>query len=266
MTVASHAEEAEGIRMSGSVGPAVTDEVMALSEMLGDLRDLVADLTDEEFSRPTCCDGWTVAEVVVHCGAPLLALVSENAKEVDGAPEVDRFGVYLTDPSKPYPFAGQHAWDGFGSGEKANRTLGDVISDRAVTQARGWRPAQLRVLFGFIADGVISALPEIPADRVIRRPPRYPRMLFNELVASRNLEFGVHLMDIAEAVGRPPELRTECAAIIAGMLDHRLGQTIPESLGWDPTRYIQIGMGRRELTPGERETLGSLADRFPLIR
>jgi hypothetical protein len=248
-----------------STAPTATAEVIAMAEMLGDFRALVDDLTDEDFSRPTRCN-WSVAEVVVHCGTPLLSLVGDNAQPMDGPPEIDRFGIYRTDPLKPYPFAGLAAWDGLDGGGKADRTLGDVIHDRAVIQARGWRPAQLRTMFHFIVDGVVRALPQIPGDRVIKRPPRYPRMLFNELVASRNLEFGVHLMDVAQAVGRSEALRPGSAAIITGILDERLGQRVPESLGWDSTRYILSGTGRRELTPIEREMLGPLASSFPLVR
>jgi hypothetical protein len=86
------------------------------------------------------------------------------------------------------------------------------------------------------------------------------------LVASRHVEFGIHTMDIAEAVGRPEVIRPEPAAIIIGILDDLLGETVPESLGWDSTRYILTGTGRRELEPGELEILGPLARRFPLLQ
>jgi uncharacterized protein (TIGR03083 family) len=245
---------------SDSTELTVSDEVMALAEQLGDLRDLVDDLTDEDFGRPTRCPDWSVAELVAHCEGMLFSLVSENAEPMDGAPEIDRFAVYGYDPNRRYPFP-----DTLGGG-KADRTNSEVVRDRVIKQARGRRPGQLRTSFHFAVDGVLSRLLQIPADRVVRRPPRHPRMTFGELVASRHVEFGIHTMDIAQAVGRPELIRPAAAAIITGILDDLLGQTVPESLGWDSTRYILSGTGRRQLTPTEREMLGPLALRFPLLR
>jgi hypothetical protein len=258
---------------SDSTELTVYDEVSALADQLGDLRDLVDDLTDEDFSRPTRCPNWSVAELVVHCEGMLATMVGENAQPVDGAPEIDRFGFYHRDGFGPYQFPGEDTWDGLSidarpdvaGGGKAERTHDEVVRDRVIRQASGWRPSQLRTLLHFAVDGAVLALPQIPGDRVISRPPRYPRMTFRELVASRHVEFGIHTMDIAQAVGRPEVIRSESAAIVSGMLDELLGQTVPGSLGWDSTHYILCGTGRRQLTPTERETLGPLAVRFPLL-
>jgi len=60
-------------------------------------------------------------------------------------------------------------------------------------------------------------------------------MTFGEFVASRNLEFGVHTMDVAHAVGRPERVRPAAASIITGILDGLLAQPVPDSLPWDTT-------------------------------
>jgi hypothetical protein len=91
-------------------------------------------------------------------------------------------------------------------------------------------------------------------------------MTFGEFVASRNVEFGVHTMDIAHAVGRPERVQPSAAAIITGILDTLLDEPVPNSLRWDATSYILTGTGRRALEPDERVKLGPLAARFPLIR
>ena len=91
-------------------------------------------------------------------------------------------------------------------------------------------------------------------------------MTFGEFVASRNLEFGVHTMDIAHAVGRPERVRPGAASIIVGILDSLLGRPVPESVRWDATTYILVGTGRRELELDERVKLGALAPAFPLLR
>ena len=94
----------------------------------------------------------------------------------------------------------------------------------------------------------------------------HPRITYGEFVASRNLEFGVHTMDIADAVGRPQHAHPDAAPIITGMLDGLLGEPVPDALHWDATTYILTGTGRRPLTPEERTTLGPLATKFPLLR
>ena len=92
--------------------------------------------------------------------------------------------------------------------------------------------------------GALHGVREIPGERVIQRLG-HPRMTFGEFAASRNLEFGVHTMDIAHAVGRPEELRPAAASIITGILDTLLGRPVPASLRWDATTYILVGTGRR---------------------
>jgi hypothetical protein len=73
------------------------------------------------------------------------------------------------------------------------------------------------------------------------------------------------MMDVEDATGRPESIPPGTAVIISGMLDTVLGRARPEALGWDTTEYIVAGTGRRELTTSERDVLGPLADRFPLI-
>jgi hypothetical protein len=253
----------------------VSDEVIAMTEQLGYLRDLVEDLTDEDFGRPTRCPGWSVAEVVAHCEGMIVSLVGENTKPVAGAAEIDRFGVYRREvfrPEDPYQFPGEATYmtdgvvrDQDSGGGKADRTLAEVTRDRVIKQASGRRPGQLRTSLHLIIDGAIRALPQVPGDRVVSRPPRYPRTAFNELVASRHVEFGVHPMDIAQAVGRPEVIRPGSAAIITGILDDLLGESVPESLRWGSIDYILSATGRREFTPTERETVGPLAGRFPFL-
>jgi hypothetical protein len=103
----------------------------------------------------------------------------------------------------------------------------------------------------------------IPADLVIIRP-NGTYMPYGEQFASRHVEFAVHMMDVAAATGHPEVVPAASGAIITEMLDSLLGGPRPEALGWDTAHYILVGLGRRELTPADREILGPLADRFPL--
>jgi uncharacterized protein (TIGR03083 family) len=223
----------------------------AMIQQIADLSALVSELSDEQFDFPTRCPGWRVAELIGHCEAILVSLVSESAEEREGAPEIDRADVYRRDPDH--------------RAETERHLATDLrIRENAVDYSSGRRPVQLKTSFKFVAVGVIAAMPGIPGNRVVFRPPSYPRMTFRELVASRLVEIGVHASDIAHAVGRPEDLSPAAAEVVMRMFDELLGASPPEGLGWDNTRYILCATKRAELTADEREVLGSLAERIPL--
>jgi uncharacterized protein (TIGR03083 family) len=226
---------------------------LALAAQLGELIDLVDTLEPSDFARPTRCPGWSVAELVAHCEGILDRLVGENAQPAEGEAESDRVGYYRFDP------------DGPREGEDPNLTFSEVIRDRVVEEVGGRTGAELRDALERAIEHALTEMVEIPADRVIWRSG-HPKLTYGEFVASRNVEFGVHTMDIAHAVGRPERVARDAAPIITGILDGLLGTSLPDTLGWDSTTYILTGTGRRELTPDERAALGDLADRFPLLR
>jgi uncharacterized protein (TIGR03083 family) len=229
------------------------DEVAALAAQLDDVIALVGVLSEDDFSRPTRCPGWSVAELVAHCEGMLLRLAGENARPVDGEAEIDRVGYYRYNP------------DGPREGEDPDKTFSEVIRDRVIDEVGGRGGEQLRTSLQDAVGGALHGVREIPAERVIKRSG-HPRITFGEFVATRNLEFGVHTMDIAHAVGRPERVRPAAATIITGILDQLLGEPVPDSLRWDTTSYILTGTGRRPLEADERAKLGGLAAKFPLLR
>ena len=90
-------------------------------------------------------------------------------------------------------------------------------------------------------------------------------MRFDEFVASRVLEFGVHTMDIGHATLRGERIHPDAAQIVTEILDGRLGAELPKGLGWDTRTFILTGTGRRPLESNERFVLGPLAAKFPLL-
>src|SRR5215208_4703149 len=229
------------------------DEVDALAAQLDDLIAVVGVLSREDFGRPTRCPGWSLSELVAHCEGMLVGLVGENAQPVDGEAEIDRVGYYRYDP------------DGPREGEDPDKTFSEVIRDRVIDEVGGRSGDQLRTSLEDAVEGALQGVRAMPSERVIQRSG-HPRMTFGEFVATRNLEFGVHTMDIAQAVGRPERVRPATATIITGILDQLLGERVPDSLRWDTTSYILTGTGQRELEADERAKLGELAAEFPLLR
>jgi uncharacterized protein (TIGR03083 family) len=222
----------------------------AMIQQLTDLRALVTATSDDDIFRDTRCAGWRVAELIGHCESILAVLVSESAVPHDGPPEIDRLDVYRRTSGAP------------GTGTRADADK--RIFDAAVEYTSGRWASQLRTSCQFVIDGVIRVLPEIPGDRVVIRPPSFPRMTHEELVASRLVEIGIHTADIADALGQPEDLAPAAADIIVDMFDALRGEPLPDELKWDATRYILLASGRGELTQDERDILGPLAASFPL--
>ena len=227
-------------------------DVDALASQLDELVELVESLPDGDFERPTRCPGWSVAELVAHCEGILVRLVGENAAPVDGPARTDRVGYYRYDPSGPR------------DDDSSDRTFSEIVRDRVVDEAAGRPPGELRAGLEGAVRSALAGVATIPAGRVIHRSG-HPPMAYGEFVASRNVEFVVHTMDLADAVGRPERAAPAALAVVTGILDGLLGGTRPPDLGWDPTVYVLTATGRRPLTDPDRAMLGPLAARFPLL-
>jgi uncharacterized protein (TIGR03083 family) len=227
-------------------------QVDVLRHQLEELTSLTSGLSPGDFARGTRCPGWTVAELVAHCEGMLVRLVGDNAREVAGEVEIDRVGYYGYDP------------DGPRQDEDPALTFSEVIRERVIGEVAGRTPEQLQEALRAGVERAFDGLAGIPADRVIQRSG-HPRMRFGEFVAARVLEFGVHTMDIAQAVDRPERVHPDAEPVITGILDGLLGQRLPDVLGWDPTEHILKGTGRRPLSDDDRRRLGALAGRFPLL-
>jgi uncharacterized protein (TIGR03083 family) len=227
-------------------------EIDALAAQLTALIELVETLSDDEFGAPTRCPGWTVAELVAHCEGILLRLVGENAIAVDREAEIDRVGYYRYDPAGPRDDDG------------SDRTFSEVIRDRVLGEVAERSPAQLRAALDQAVRDAVDGVAELPAARVIHRSG-HPPMTYGEFVASRNVEFVVHTMDVAHAVGRAERPEAAAAAVVVEILDGLLGAPPPPEPAWDVTTYILTATGRRPLTGAERAALGALAARFPLL-
>jgi uncharacterized protein (TIGR03083 family) len=230
-------------------GPAVD----ALVSQLRSLNGLVGSVPDEDFARATRCPGWRVAELVAHCEGMLIRLVGENAEPVAGSAQIDRVGYYRYEP------------DGPREDDEPGKTFSEVIKERVIEEVRGRTPRELKASLDGAIAGAIEAIDSIPGERVVKRTG-HPAINFGEFVASRNLEFGVHAMDIADALGLPRQPDPDAAAIITEILEGLLSAPLPTDLGWDATTFILSGTGRRVLTEEDRRILGNLAQRFPLLR
>ena len=227
-------------------------DVDALEAQSRELSALLNELTDGEWERPTRCPGWTVKELAAHVEGMMQRLVTYNAQAVDGPAEIDRVGYYGYDP------------DGPREGEDPSKTFSEVIRDRVIDEAGSRTGPEIRDGVATAIDEMLAGLQDIPGDRVIKRSG-HPAIRFDEFVASRVLEFGVHTADIGHATLRGERIHPDAVPVITGILHGLLGSPLPVGMGWDDRTFILSGTGRRKLEPNERFALGPLAAKFPLL-
>jgi uncharacterized protein (TIGR03084 family) len=154
-----------------------TDPIDALAEQQHELIELVEERRDAELLAPSRCDGWTVADVLLH-----LAQTNEMAvASVDG-----RLGEYVDRVAASVPAAGDiDAWAG---------ALVDVErGDPSASRARYLTSAAAQV------DAFRSA---DPAARVLWVAGD---MAARTLATTRLTETWIHTVDVSVAYGPAPE-------------------------------------------------------------
>ncbi len=171
--------------------------------------DVVRELPDEAFSAPTRCPPWDVRVLVGHM-----------------VRDLDRVLTYIADPAPEAATTDAvEYWRSYDPRAEGPRiTAGSVeVADRYAT------PAEL-------VDGSDSTLRrclewagrEDPA-RVLGT--RLTSIRLDEFVKTRILEIGVHGMDLAAALGRPPWPTPAAASVVLAILAGLLGGDPPPALG-----------------------------------
>jgi uncharacterized protein (TIGR03083 family) len=139
-----------------------------------------------------------------------------------------------------------------------------ATADRAIDAAKGFVDgAELLASFDANWREGIEAASAVPDDRLVETWG--PAMRLDDFLATRVLELAVHRLDLADALGRPGELDHDAAIVTGRILVGLLGAA-PHGVEWTPVAFAEKATGRHPLTLDEIETLGLLADRFPLIR
>ncbi|MEW1583926.1 maleylpyruvate isomerase N-terminal domain-containing protein [Micromonospora vinacea] len=201
--------------------------------------DVLAELTDDDLRRPTDCPPWQVRDLVAHVRtgvgrlADMLAAPAPARAEVNAA---DYFGTAK--------FTAQVDADRIAGGQR------DALRvDRAALATdfdRAWR-------------GTEAAVAAAPPDRVVRTR-HGDAMRLGEFLRTRVVEVGVHGLDLAAALGRPPWLTPPAAVVVAELLTG--GRPAPAALGWDRLTLIRKTTGRAAVTAPERATIDAAGFRW----
>jgi uncharacterized protein (TIGR03084 family) len=148
--------------------------VDALAAEQAELSALLADLAGDDWHRPTRCEGWDVADVVLH-------LIQTNEMAVGSA--TDRYGEVL---------------DRLTGG----LTLGGSVDEGAAAMVERERGGATDLLFTRWSDGCRELIDALDSDDMSRRVQWLAgRLSLRTLAATRVAETWIHAGDVAGAVG-----------------------------------------------------------------
>lgn len=227
------------------VGQVDTREaVSALDEAYQGVTELVGELAEADFLRPTRCLGWTVTDCLYHLLGDARRALTTLATPAGGDPDVDFVSYW-----RPWQPGGDDAL----LRARASRLAGAAVT--AVTGpgvlAEAWRetaPAAVRL-------ARLAPYPVVATQGHALTVPDFAATLATEATVH-------HLDMIAElpAAAGPSAL---CLSQVRRTLDGLLGE--PVRSGWDDIQYALKGTGRCPLSDEDRTHLGDQAERFPLL-
>ncbi|MGI5519828.1 maleylpyruvate isomerase N-terminal domain-containing protein [Micromonospora sp. CA-259024] len=211
----------------------------AFSAECAQLTEILAELVDADLDRPTDCPPWSVRELIAHVRTGVGRLTDMLAAPAPPRAEVDAAGYFGAAKFTPEVDA-----DRIAGGRRDARQVDRAALASELDQA--WRAT----------DAAVAAA---PPDRVVRTR-HGDAMLLTEFLRTRVVEVGVHGLDLAAALGRPPWLVPPAAAVIADLLTG--GRPAPAGLSWDRLTLIRKATGRAALTASERAAIDAAGFRW----
>ncbi|TNH26533.1 maleylpyruvate isomerase family protein [Micromonospora orduensis] len=253
------------------------------------LTGILTQLDDADLDRPTTCPPWAVRDLIAHVRtgagrlAGMLAAPAPPRAEVDAAgyfgaakftPEIDaaridaaRIDAARIDAARIDAARIDAARIDAARIDAARSEAGSSTaepSEAAWIAGGGWDgvPVGRSTLPGEFeqswraADAAVAAA---PPERVVRTR-HGDAMRLTEFLRTRVVEVGVHGLDLAVALDRPPWLTPQAAAVIADLLTG--GRPAPAGLCWDRLTLIRKTTGRAALTPAERAEIDAAGFRW----
>jgi hypothetical protein len=213
----------------------------ALEQVYGQVSRLVSGFSDTDFGVPTRCAGWDRQALLVHMLSDARRALVTFATPGTGEPDVDAVSYWLD-------YAPTGGGDGAAQGEFV-RNLSAAYTSPGWVSGMWLETAPAAVRAG-------RCCPE----RLVATQGHV--LTVADFVETLVLEATVHYLDLTVGleVDAPSDAGLEIT--LAG-LDGLLHQ--PRPGGWEPLQYVLKATGREPLTTDDRQQLGELADRFPLL-
>jgi uncharacterized protein (TIGR03083 family) len=176
----------------------VSEYVDALAETWSSLGTLAERLTDEEWSRPTGCPGWTVGDLVAHVAA------------------LEAFLLGRREPAHELPADVPHVRSEFGR-----------FMEIGVDRRRRWTRAEVLAELADVTAARLTELRAWPADPERRVPSPFGKQVpARTLLRLRTFDCYAHEQDIRRAVGRPGHLAGAAADVSWDVIREALARSL----------------------------------------
>ncbi len=215
------------------------DVRVVLADELDRLRQIVAGVSDAEIVRATSCEGWSVADLLVHL-------------RLDGEELLRGLTVPCDDPVDRDYVSYWKDWPASGPATFADvRWIWATAASYATTDS-------LRSHFDEVMTAAAAVSRVAPGGRV-----RFQNhvLSIDDLLTMFSVEFAVHHLDLLVAVPDRPGPEPGALALAASTLDGLLGPRHPTS--WDQLTYVRKATGRQRLDAADIAELGADSSRYP---
>lgn len=186
-----------------------------------------------DWSRPTRCPPWSVADLLGHVTTAVGRLPDMLAAPAPTHAEVSAAGYFRPD-------------ERFSAQTNADRI--DVARQRAAD------PSALPQEFDRTWRQAARLCRAEPPDRVVRTR-HGDAMLLADFLVTRIVEVAVHGLDLADALDRPAWLTSAAVPVLIDLLLAGRDHPSIDDLGWTPADFLRKLTGRRTLTPDESRYL-----------
>ncbi|MFE2755447.1 maleylpyruvate isomerase N-terminal domain-containing protein [Actinosynnema sp. NPDC059335] len=206
------------------------------------LRAAVADLSDEDFGRPSGCAGWLVRDLVCHLVIDAQDVLITLVTPAEGEPTRDAVTYWEVGDTPP----------------TGDDPLDALTVRLAAAYGEPW-------LLKFHLDDVGSAAGRAAAlaDPAALVGTRDQVLTAGDYLSAYVLEWTLHHLDLVAHLPDVPGPPAEGLARTRAMLERIAGAPFPASFA--DRDALLVGTGRRAPTDAERERLGDLADRLPFV-
>jgi hypothetical protein len=205
------------------------------------LRAAVAELSDDDFARPSGCTGWLVRDLVCH--------LIIDAQDVL---------ITLVTPAETEPTRDAVTyWDIL-----AAPTGDDPLDALIVRLAAAYEEPRL-LKFHFDDVGSAAGRAAILADPTLRVGTKGEVLTAGDYLSAYVLEWTLHYLDLIVHLPDAAQPPAEALARSRQMLEEIAGAAFPVS--FSDTDALLIGTGRRTPDDAEKVALGELAAKLPLV-
>jgi uncharacterized protein (TIGR03083 family) len=215
-----------------------------LGRSYGRLTETVQGLTDEDFDRPTRCEGMAIGPLLVHLLYDAERALAAFATSSTAEPDRDFVSYWGDHPA------------GTASDTSFVRTVASAYRNPSQTLVGHWRE---------LSEAAVRAAAVALTDKHHLVETQGHVLRVGDFVATLVMEATVHHLDLILELPDAPEPDPEGLQVTARTLDGLFGPDAWDVIGWNTTTYVLKATGRLPLDDHDHEMLGDHATRLPLI-